>query len=273
MGSRINGWGGGVGGGSSIASSAGGIGTGSGIQSKKLTTLDISQRLVPQKDLQFWMMASNGTRAPVAKFVGDQATQIRDFSGNNNNLRQTSISRMPSKSRQNGVQALYFDESDVTSGIDDSNFDFGTNDFTFVIAAYASSQTGNKVVLSNASSFGASSGFVIGRNSNRWLFAALGGSPAIIQTTSTYVDQWNVVFARRTGTTLQFQVYRGRELLESKAGNASKNVDGGVLSLGAFTNRSDPFKGGVAEVAIYGRAINAGERTRILRYLNAKYSA
>jgi hypothetical protein len=273
MGSRINGWGGGVGGGSSIASPAGGIGSGAGIQSRRLTTFDRSQADVPQKGLQLWSMGSNGTRLRTAEVEGGLVTSIRDFSGQNNLLAQSSKSRMPAAAEISGVRAFQFDGSDVTTGANPAAFDFGTGDFTIALASYATTQNGYIACVTNKGSLSTGNGWVVGRNTGRWLVGLFpGGAPSIIQTNSQYSDQWNVVFARRSGTTLQLQVYRGQTLLETRTGTSAAAADGDSVAFGAFFDGSSALNGYIADVLVYNRAIDATERNAVLDYLKGKYA-
>lgn len=259
-------------GGRGISSTAGSVG--SGIRSPVISASDFSQRLVPRDNLVFWCMCENDSKAkPGVKDNQNRVSLIRDFSGKGNHLRQSSNGRKPSFATYNGQKTFYFDGSDISSSPGTSQFDFGTGDFTVVLASYAIAQSGTRATLTNRAEIG-SDGFIIGRVDRKWLFGTKdsAGASSLI-TSSNHHSVWNVVFARRSGTSMVLQVWAAGSLSEEVSGTkVVRNVDAVQLSIGASLNISNLYNGGVSEAFVYKRALTTAEQDRMLTYLNAKFA-
>jgi hypothetical protein len=271
MASGISGYGLQVGG-RGISSTAGSVG--SGIRSPVICASDFSQRLVPRDNLVFWCMCENGSRAKQGvKDNQNRVSLIRDFSGKGNHLRQSSNGRMPSFATYNGQKTFYFDGSDISSSPGTSQFDFGAGDFTIVLATYAISQSGTRATLTNRAEIG-SDGFIVGRVNKQWLFGTKdsGGASTLI-TSSNHHSVWNVVLARRSGTSMTLQVWTAGSLSEEVSGTkAVRNVDAVQLSIGASLNISNLYNGGISEAFVYKKALTTAEQERMLTYLTAKFA-
>ena len=259
-------------GGRGISSTAGSVG--SGIRSPILSASDFSQRLVPREGLVFWCMSDNSSRSkPGVKDNNNRVSLIRDFSRSRNHLRQSSNPRKPTSVTYNGQKTFYFDGSDISSSSGNSQFDFGTGDFTIVLAAYATVQSGGRAVLTNRSSISAS-GFMVGRFNQKWRFDTKdSGGTSAINTSSNHSSNWNVVFARRSGTSMVLQVWTDGSLAEEVTSTkTARDVDGVQLSMGAPLDRNNDYTGGVSEAYVYNKALSATEQDRILTYMAAKFS-
>jgi hypothetical protein len=260
-------------GGKGISSTAGSIG--SGIRSPKISASDFAQRRVPRDKLIFWCMSENGSRARSGvKDAADRTSLIRDFSGDRNHLRQSTNARKPTGITYEGEKAFYFDASDISSSQGVTEFDFFTGDFTVVLAAYATVQSGVRAVLTNKADVSSASGFVVGRLGQKWTFRVIAtGGTSAITTSSNHSENWNVVFARRSGTNMTLQVWTDGSLAEEVSETkTARSANGVQLSMGAFLDRNNDFKGGVAEAYVYDKALSTVEQNRILTYMAAKFA-
>jgi hypothetical protein len=94
-----------------------------------------------------------------------------------------------------------------------------------------------------------------------------------INTSSNHSSNWNVVFARRSGTSMVLQVWTDGSLAEEVTSTkTARNVDGVQLSMGAPLDRNNDYTGGVSEAYVYNKALSATEQDRILTYMAAKFS-
>lgn len=226
-------------------------------------------------DLKLWLRADTGVA-----LSGAAVTNWNDISGNNLHCSQANAAERPAFTANNcllnGTPSVYFDGADdFLNGAVIPQLDSSSVTVFIVARGDAQPQTGVYAGLFSISSF--SNGFWVNRRLLNQTFGLVNnGVYASGGTSSAPAAGFN------------FRVYSVVKNLGADVRNHINSATSGAANTNAsaiapFTNAayligkstgtsSGLFKGDIAEVIVYARALSDAERTQVLNYLYTKYA-
>lgn len=204
---------------------------------------------------------------------GTPVTTWTDFSGNNNNSIQNTVTYKPifRTSQINGKPSIVFD---------------GTNDFmrTAAISALNGVGTISFFVVFDGSLVPSIGVLLAGKYLEHNQFLMSYAHPSVIRTwvvklptTSKVATTPNNLLYQTLGVTWSSSTgiinsFKDGTSFGSLTGATSTPTTHNYFSIGANPgNNSSPFKGGIAEIILYSSTLNSAERKIIENYLAAKY--
>jgi hypothetical protein len=226
---------------------------------------------IPRSGLQLWLDANNSVTAS-----GGSISTWSDISGQQNNATQNTSADQPTlvSDAINGLSAVSFNGStqclQLPGGSAFSNFSSGAS--IFVVTEPTSVTSGARFIdLGNGS---ASDNLLLDEPtaSGAALYVYNGSSPSNVTSSSAITtNQFQLLEAVYSGTTTATISTNGVAGAQSASMNTIANTNRANCYVGQGSGGGNYFKGQIAEILVYNRAVTASEQASIEGYLLSKY--
>ena len=195
---------------------------------------------------------------------GDIVTEWRDGSGKQRSMLNTSGNPRFYTSALKGKPIISFDGDDMIWG--ETNFDFLTNSgYSIVSLARYTGGANNRVISSRSTNwlFGYHAGLVTRWYANGWIST---GGPAD--------NNWHLHLGtiEAKGGNPRASLWRdGEQRVLDNRGSNNNNFGPGILQFGGYATRNERSTCEIAEVILFDRELNQGERVQLEGYLAHKW--
>ena len=195
---------------------------------------------------------------------GDIVTEWRDGSGKQRSMLNTSGNPRFYTSALKGKPIISFDGDDMIWG--ETNFDFLTNTgYSIVSISRYTGGANNRVISSRTTNwlFGYHAGLVTRWYANGWIST---GGPSD--------NDWHLHLGtiEAKGGDPRASLWRdGEQKVLNHRGSNNNNFGPGVLQFGGYSTRNERSTCEIAEVVVFNRELNQGERVQLEGYLAHKW--
>jgi len=194
-----------------------------------------------------------------------------DLSGNNNHA---TLVGSPTYSAANQGAIVFNGSNYGEINNPTSNLIFGTSDFTMSWWQNASTTNNNTRLFGNISNNAWASGnWVMGQNVSTANIIELYVNPSFVIGATTIPDTWQNIVITRTGNT--YKIYINNNLISTTS--SSTSLDNGVLrsffiaSSGWPADTGTPWKGKIANILIYKKALTSSELNTNYNLLKSRF--
>jgi hypothetical protein len=220
-------------------------------------------------DLKLWLKAD----AITGVAEGGAVASWPDSSGHLYNAVQATGALQPllKNNVANGLAVVRFDGADDEMRLASGFFDFGDQWTLYIVAKLDSTGGASQSLVDVSNGTNTNTRFILFVETNVMKMHGVGGSIVEVVGTDLRNDKYAIHCAHCDGVTMSYFV--NNVLVGSIAYSGNNAQSASAYALGVVTdNASYRFKGDMAEVLIYNRALTGAERRRVNRVMGNKYA-